>query len=59
MLTEERYFQFAGNVYHMAELFENEQDYCVAEATEFYHLHLKKKSVLSFIKTKLQEAISK
>ncbi|XP_071509498.1 uncharacterized protein [Diadema antillarum] len=44
-LTEERFFSFVNHVYNVEDMFDDEQDECVREATEFFKIELKKKDV--------------
>nr|XP_054766192.1 uncharacterized protein LOC129273183 [Lytechinus pictus] len=55
MLNEERFFWFADQVYNVHGMFEDEYDYCVAEAAEFFNSGLKKKGTQSQVKRKVKE----
>ena len=55
-LTPKKFFDFAGSVYNFRDLFENEQDYCIGEAIEFFHFELKMKEVQLFVKEKLKKS---
>ena len=39
----------------MTNLFPNEEEYCVAEATKFFHYELKKKDVQATVKSELKK----
>ena len=57
-LTPKKFFDFVGSVYNFHDLFENEQDYCIGEATEFFHFELKTKEVQLFVKEKLKKSVT-
>ena len=48
-LTQEKNVDFAGFVYSFCDLFENKQEYCIAEAAEFFHFDFKKEDVKLFV----------
>ncbi|XP_041457505.1 uncharacterized protein LOC121409661 [Lytechinus variegatus] len=54
-LDESRFFQFFNQVYNVQVLFEEEQDLCVGEASEFYHVELPKRGVQMHVKSKMRE----
>ena len=54
-LSEARFFHFVDVVYNMTVLFENEEEYCVAEATEFFHYELIQNDVQAIVKNKLKK----
>ena len=54
-LTQKKNFDFASSVYSFCDFFENEQEYCIAEAAEFFHFDFKKEDVKLFVKEILKK----